>query len=208
MTHRSRADLAPVTLRRRLPWLVALPLMLGGSFGAHALSLALVEMRAGGEASELGERTSAAPAGQAVVVLGIAFALLCALFVTSLLRRIRGRGRLGVSPWLFFWLPPAAYVAQEVVERLLGAEAAPFEAALEPRFLVALALQLPFGLAALFAARALLQAVERICRALAGDAVPFLRSRAPARLRPVPCEAPRRLGALALGYSQRGPPPG
>jgi hypothetical protein len=105
---------------------------------------------------------------------------------------------------LFFVLPPLAFASQEFAERLLRAEAFPFQAALEPRFLLGLLLQLPFGLLALLVARALLRVVERLVHALA-------RARAP-RLRPTPPWSPRqasvlpRIPALALGHSQRAPP--
>jgi hypothetical protein len=118
-------------------------------------------------------------------------------------RRRPGRG-VELSPWLFFVLPPLAFASQEFAERLLRAEAFPFQAALEPRFLLGLALQLPFGLLALFVARVLLRVVERLVRALARTRTPRLRTTLPWSPRQVCALA--RIPALALGHSQRGPP--
>jgi len=196
---------------RRLPWLVALSLMAAGSLAAHALSSVLVGVRAEsvvgteGGTHELADRSSAGFAGHSVLPLGVFVALACVAGVARLIAHLRGRPRQGASPWLFFTLPPLAFSLQELIERLLHAEAAPFQAALEPRFLIGLALQVPLGLAALLAARLLLHVVRRIAYALTQTRPPP----APGRMRtfrpPVVCEL-SRIPALALGYSQRGPP--
>jgi hypothetical protein len=122
-----------------------------------------------------------------------------------LVGRARGKRGQGASPWLFFALPPLAFSVQELIERLVNAEAAPFHAALEPRFLIGLALQIPLGLIALFAARALMRVVKRIARALLRERSSVLPRRAPVFRLPVACELPR-IPTLALGYPQRGPP--
>jgi hypothetical protein len=101
-------------------------------------------------------------------------------------------------------LPPLAFALQEFSERIFRAEAVPFHAALEPRFLLGLLLQLPFGLLALLLARALLQVVERIVRSLARPRAARLLARvswSPRQVFYLP-----RIPALALGYPERGPP--
>jgi hypothetical protein len=110
----------------------------------------------------------------------------------------------GVSPWLFFALPPLAFASQELAERVLNSEAFPFQSALEPRLLLGLLLQLPFGLLALLVARALLRVVERITRALARRPRPRVAPSTPSQPRQA-IELPR-ISALALGYAERGPP--
>jgi len=87
---------------------------------------------------------------------------------------------------------------------LLHAEAFPFQAALEPRFLLGLLLQAPFGLLALLVASALLRVVERIAGALTRHPRPRGDASAPSRPRQA-VELPR-IPALALGYAERGPP--
>jgi hypothetical protein len=191
-------------MRRRLPWVLALPVMAAGSLAAHSLSYLFVAARPAEATVEMTERASTSDASYLVLVLGV----LAAMGVIALAARIvLGRGRrrgAAVSPWWFFVLPPLAFALQELAERLLHAESFPFHAALEPRFLLGLALQIPFGLLALLLARALLRVVERLVRALA---------RPLPRLRPAPvawplrsiCDLPR-IPAIALGYPQRGPP--
>jgi hypothetical protein len=196
-------------MRRRLPWLIALPLMAAGSFAAHALSYVFagghVEgvTRVDGDVHGASERTSVGLAAHLVLPVGLLVALGIGAGTAWLVGRVR-RGR-GASPWLFFALPPLAFSLQEVIERLVNAEAAPFQAALEPRFLIGLALQIPLGLIALVVARALLRVVRRIARALRGPRPTLSPRRAPVFRLPVACELPR-IPALALGYPQRGPP--
>lgn len=189
---------------RRLPWVVALPVMAVGSLGAHLLGSVLVAARADGSGREASERAGAGTASYLVLFLGLLVATAIVAAVARLLLARRRRRSLELSPWLFFVLPPLAFASQEFAERQLRAEAFPFHAALEPRFVLGLLLQLPFGLLALLIARALLRAVGRLVRALA-------RERA-TRLRATPSWSPRqacvrpRIPALALGHSQRGPP--
>jgi len=143
-----------------------------------------------------------------VLVLALLAALVVAVATPRLVAFARRRRCPGASPWLFFTLPPLAFGLQELLERLLGAEAAPFRAALEPRFLAGLALQVPFGLGALLAARLFLRVARRIVRALGRPRpIPAVRRPSPVAWLPVACELPR-IPALALGYPQRGPPRG
>jgi hypothetical protein len=198
-------------MRPQLPWLVALPLMVLGSLGAHLLSAGVSGARAesAGEgehgADELALRAGAGFPSHAVQALGIVAALLCIAGLAWLIAAARDRPRRGASPLLFFALPPLAFSLQELFERVLSAEAAPFHAALEPRFLLGLAFQLPFGLLALASARLLLRVGRRIVRAFrrVGPVPAVLRAflvRAP-----LSCELPR-IAVLALGYPERGPP--
>jgi hypothetical protein len=191
-------------MRRRLPWLLALPLMAAGSLAAHALSYVVASARATETGAELSERTTSGQASYLVLFPGIlAATALVAATTRLLLGRRCHRGR-EPSPWLFFALPPLAFALQVVGERLPHTEAFPFQAALEPRFLFGLLLQLPFGLLALLVARALLRVVEQIACLLARPktAQPTgLVSWSPGPMLDLP-----RIPALALGYQQRGPP--
>jgi hypothetical protein len=97
------------------------------------------------------------------------------------------------------------FVVQEHLERAVTDGAFPLHLVTEPRFLLGLALQVPFALCALLVAAALLRAAVRLARALRTATAP----------RPLagwdgavlfPClDVPRR-AALAAGYSERGPP--
>jgi hypothetical protein len=191
-------------MRRRLPWLLALPLMAAGSLAAHSLSYLFVAARPAEGAGEGAERASTGDASYLVLLMGVLVALALMAVLARLLVRGRRRARREVSPWLFFVLPPLAFASQELAERVLHAESFPFHAALEPRFLVGLALQIPFGLLALLVARALLRVVERLARALARPRPRLRRAPLSWPLRKT-CDLPR-IPALALGYPQRGPP--
>lgn len=192
-------------MRRRLPWLLALPLIAAGSLGAHALGALVVGTQAAeaAEAHDHVERSSAGLAGGSVLVLGVVVALGLGVVICGLLR-VRGRRSRGAPPWLFFLLLPIAFAAQEVSERLLHAEAAPFAAVHEPQFVVGLLLQLPLGLLALLIARRLLRVVHAIARLLMRP--PRVAPRTSAVARPVSIAGRPRVAALALGYPQRGPP--
>ena len=192
-------------MRRRLPWLVALPVMAAGSLAAHSLTYLFISARAGERGGEASERASTGSAGYVVLFLGLLVATaVVAGCARLLLARRRPHRIVELSPWLFFVLPPLAFASQELAERLLRAEAFPFQAALEPRFLLGLLLQLPFGLLALLVARALLRVVERLVHALARARAPRLRTTLP--WSPRQADALPRIPALALGHSQRGPP--
>jgi hypothetical protein len=143
--------------------------------------------------------------GHSVVPLGLLAALTVAAGAAWLVGRIRGQRRPGASPWLFFALPLLAYALQELFERLIGAEAAPFHAALEPRFAIGLLLQVPLGLVALFVARVLLRVARRVFSALERRRSVIV-ARCLVAVRHPFVQVLPRLPALALGYSPRGPP--
>ena len=204
MAMRFRAAGARRTLRemrRRLPWLLVVPLMVAGSLGAHVAAGLFAGGPRGEHVSEVAERSSSGAAGHWVVVLG----LVAALAIAAGWSLFRGRLRSDVSVGIFFWLPLLAFSSQELAERVLRAEAAPFSAAFEPRFLVGLALQIPFGLAASLLARLLVRVARGIVRALARRPV-IAFSRRLALVLPAVGWLPPRIPALALGYTQRGPP--
>jgi len=189
-------------MRRRLPWILALPVMAAGSVAAHSLSYLVVSARVAERGAEATERTSTGSASYLLLILGI-LAATAVVAAGRLLVRRPGRGA-GVSPRLFFVLPPLAFAFQELAERLLRAEAFPFQAALEPRFVLGLLLQLPFGLLALLVARALLRVVEGLVDALARARTKRFLAAASWSLLEA-CDLPR-IPALAFGYPQRGPP--
>jgi hypothetical protein len=192
-------------MRSRLPWLIAVPVMAAGSISAHSLSYVAVSVRTTEDAGEASERASNAGSNYLVLFIGMfAATAIVAASARMLLARRRGRRAGSVPPWLFFVLPPLAFALQELAERWLNAEAFPFHAALEPRLMIGLLLQLPFGVLALLVARALLRIVERIARAFAPRPAPRLATSA--SWRPKPVVDLRQIPALALGHAERGPP--
>jgi hypothetical protein len=179
--------------------LVALPLAVAGSLSAHEIAWWVVSDQgvAGGPRH--------AYLSYAPLTLSVLTVVLLAALITRAIGASRGRLDEVPSAWWFFALPPAGFLLQEHVEQLVAGGGFPFGTVLEPTFLVGLALQLPFALAAFAFARLLLRVADRIGRALAPE-------RRPVPARPVRAAfpslvfTPRRPGALALGYGKRGPP--
>jgi hypothetical protein len=167
---------------------------------AHSVSAVLSTARAE-TGKESAERVSAGAGGHLTVVVG--FAVVAA--VVGLCCRLFLRRRRGPSAALFVVLPPAGFLATELAERIVHAESFPFQPALEPRLLIGLALQLPFGLAAFVVARLLLRAVERVVVRLARRSRRRPVRTASAKPAPTVVLLPRITG-VALGYPQRGPP--
>jgi hypothetical protein len=149
------------SMKRGAPWLVSIPFMTAGCLAAHSLAYHLVS-----NPQERHGYLAFAP-----LFLGV----LGGLAIVGAARRGRAH-----SPALFALLPPLAFVVQEHVERLQLV-------ATEPAFLVGLALQLPFALAALVAARAFLGLADLVAEVLA--------ARPPVRRSP---ELPRPAGALLV----------
>jgi hypothetical protein len=166
--------------RRGLAWLLALPLVTAGSLAAHELAYRLVEPDAGARGALL-DRSGHAYLEAQPFLLGLLAALLVAGVTLMARNALRGRPARPAA-WPFALLPVVGFAVQEHVERL-GTVLPPLEAATEPTFLVGLALQLPFGLLAVAAARWLGRAAEDAGRAL-GAAPPHARRRAPDRLVP------------------------
>jgi hypothetical protein len=110
-----------------------------------------------------------------------------------------------LGPLPFALLPPLSFVLQEHLERFIHSGAFSWGASLERTFVLGLLLQVPFALVAFLLARVLLAGIRALRQAL---------FRRPSRIRerdrrrsfgrPQVCLP--RLGALALGHAERGPP--
>lgn len=196
---------------RRLPWIIVVPLMVGGSLSAHALGyLALAHTPSTLAADpDVGEevvtRASHGLSTLTPLFAGLVVALTIVGFCCYLWSSTRGHGMKRIAPAWLLLLPPIAFTVQEIAERLIHAESMPFNPAHEPAFLAALALQIPFGLAAYFIARALLRAADVLVRTLARGRRTFPPSRSilPRPSRPL---LGQRSLALLEGHSSRSPP--
>jgi hypothetical protein len=191
----------------RAAWLIPLPLVVASWLGAHSLAYWLVSP---GGAAHMGLH---AVTGHGYLGYAPALALWALAFLAAGLLLRAGEGLRGHRPSpppirVFVLLPPVGFVVQEHLERLVGTGGISYDLVLEPAFLVGLALQLPFALAALLLAHAL-------------SAVGFGVGRAVARWlafrRPVPVVPPSVSGVLAsptlvtssvlaLGHGPRAPP--
>jgi hypothetical protein len=179
--------------------------MLAGSQVAHVLAYRIVYPQASVRLRDLVETghgyMSALP-----LALGVAGAVVALSLAASVVDAARGRGVRSLPPWAFALLPLAGFGLQEYVERWLAWGSFPWAAALEPTFLIGIALQLPFGALAFGVARVLLRTARRLGRRFARVSPPRPRP-APFRLLvpaaqplpPLPSLLSRRLG-------RRGPP--
>jgi hypothetical protein len=185
--------------------------MVAGSIAAHVIGYVVAPATAEAEHSEvrelaaLHERSSTGYAGHAVLPLGLVAALIALVGVRRLVSRLRGRDSRGLGAGCFFLLPLLAYSSQELIERLLHAEGFPFHAALEPRFLLGLAFQLPFAAVAFLLGWLLLRVGQRLIRRLRDRPVPRLGAR-PTRLWSPTTAALPRVRPLSRGHPLRGPP--
>ena len=197
--------------RVRLPWMLAVPLVVAGSIAAHLVGYTATRVTAqggheeGGELSGLHERASSGYAGHAVLWLGLIGALATVFGIRALVARRNGSTSRGVGAGCFFLLPLLAYSFQELIERLLHAESFPFHAVLEPRFLFGLALQLPFAALAFLLAWALSRVARRLAHLFGRRPIPPLRA-LPEPLWALSGAVPPRVRALSRGHPLRGPP--
>jgi hypothetical protein len=194
-------------IRRTGAWAIAVPLAVASWLGAHCFAYLLVSP---GAEHHMGVHAEHGHAWlgytPALVVWGLALVL--GGVVLCLADGLRGRRPSRPPVRLFAFLPPIGFTLQEHAERLIGSGSVPYDLVVEPTFMVGLALQLPFALAALLLTRALYAIGFGLGRVLADTL---------ALRRPLRYAAPALLGlpesatlvspsVLALGHGQRAPP--
>jgi hypothetical protein len=194
-------------LTRRVAWVIAVPLAVGSWLGAHCLAYLLVSP---GAEHHMGVHAEHGHAwlGYTPAILVWGFALIVAGLVLCVGEGLRGRLPSPPPVRVFALLPPVAFAVQEHLERLLGTGAVPYDLAAEPTFVVGLALQLPFALAALLVTRALYTIGVGLGVAIAGRlAVGRPRPHGPSLSISLPAwTTPIGPPVLALGHGQRAPP--
>jgi hypothetical protein len=189
-------------MRQRLTWLSTAPLMLAGLLAAHALGyrLAITDPHARADAlAHSGHDYFGYVPFALIVCLGV---LLAGLALQAL-SAFRGEPRRPATSPLIVLLSPAAFVAQELVERFLHPGHVPSTIVVQPAFLVGLALQLPFALAALLLAWALDSAAQAVGTALSSAPRPAFHAFVPA---PVHISMAPHPAGLARGFGERAPP--
>ena len=95
------------------------------------------------------------------LVLAFGLGILAAALIAEMLATRSAAGS-RLPAWRFVFVAVVFFVAQEHLERLAHDGAFPWGAALEPTFVVALVLQLPFALSAYVVARVLLSAARAL----------------------------------------------
>jgi hypothetical protein len=174
-------------VRKRALLSLSVPLAAAGCLAGHAAGYAIVGM----------SRQEAQAHGY--LAFAPQFLAICAaLVVLSLALRLTGRLHGRPAAWPFAVLPPLAFCAQELIERLVAG--LPAHAVFEPAVFAGLAAQLPIALVAYLLARALLRVADTAARAL--HTVPPLVARAVL----VPSSAVT-LGGTSLGFDRLGRAP-
>jgi hypothetical protein len=194
-------------LTRRVAWVIAVPLAVGSWLGAHSLAYLLVSPGAEQDVALHAEHGHAW-LGYTPALLVWGLALLVGGLVLCVGEGLRGRLPSPPPARLFAVLPAVGFAVQETLERLLSTGAVPYDLATEPTFVVGLALQLPFALAALLLTRALYTIAFNLGLVIADRLAPG-QPRLHGPSLPVSLRAwttPPGPSALALGHGQRAPP--
>jgi hypothetical protein len=194
-------------MRHRAAWLIPLPLVVASWLGAHSLAYWLVSP---GGTGHMGLHTVSGHGylGYAPALAVWGLALVLAGLVLCVGDGLQGRRPSPPPVRVFVFLPPVGFAVQEYLERLIGTGGIPHDLVLEPTFLVGLALQLPFALAALLVAHALNALGFGIGRALARRLT--FRRQVPG-VPPSPLRLPASVtlvtpSVLACGHGPRAPP--
>jgi hypothetical protein len=187
-----------------MTWLLLVPLALLGSEAAHSVDFWLVEQDPGQRAALLAD-TGHGYLGWLPAVIAVCWAVVLLSLVGWALEGRHGRRApaLPIAPFAF--LPPIAFAGRELLERAAYGE---LQASflVQPVFLIGLAVQIPFALAAFLAGRALLHAAATFGATLSEQ--PERRLLAPHELVAGGLELPLpRLSPLAFSQAVRGPPP-
>ena len=187
-------------------WSLCLPLAAMSWLAGHSLAYTVVVPDDEHRAELLAETGHSYLTGTPHIV-SCALTLVLAGLVLADYEGVRGRTRARVPLWPVALLPPLGFVAAEHLERLIEHSAFPVGAALEPTFLVGIALQLPLGAAALLIANAVLafgHALGRRAAAMHAIRLPAWQPLPPLPARPDPVLV--RAPVLASGHGQRAPP--
>jgi hypothetical protein len=113
-------------VHRRLPWLLAVPLMAAGPTAAHTASYVIAPVHQTEAGAEAAERAADGLSARTTLVFGLVAAAAAVGAGSRAAAKFGHRRRPGMSPWWFFALPPAAFTCQELAERLLHVESSPF----------------------------------------------------------------------------------
>jgi CDP-diglyceride synthetase len=189
-------------MRQRLAWLSTAPLMFAGLIAGHLLAYRLVYSDAHARADALA-RSGHAYLGYVPLALSVSLGVLLAGLALQAAAGFRGERRRPVASPLVVLLPPIAFVVQEFAERIAHTGQVPWTVVVQPAFLLGLAFQLPFALAALLIAWALDSAARAVGRVLGSQPLPAFQVFVP---EPIGVAAVPRTAGLARGYGERAPP--
>jgi CDP-diglyceride synthetase len=176
--------------------------MFAGLIAGHVLAYRLVYSDAHARADALA-RSGHAYFGFVPLALTVSLGVLLAGLAFQATAGFKGAPRRPLTSPLIVLLPPIAFVVQEFAERIAHTGQIPWTVVAQPSFLLGLALQLPFALAALLIAWALDSAARAVGRAFRDLPTPEFQAFVP---EPVRVVAVPRTAGLARGYGERAPP--
>jgi len=191
-------------MRRRVAWLLALPIAAAGLSAGHELAWRVAVPDAAVRSRELAQ-TGNGYAQHLPLVLAICLGSVLIAFALRARSAFRGHRCLDVPSKALALLPPLAFLLREEIERI-GHSGGLFPGVFTDRtFLIGLAVQIPLGLLVLLVTRALDELATSVGRVLAGGPMRRL-VRALELAFPRPGATAPRIPVLARGYGERGPP--
>jgi hypothetical protein len=186
-------------MRARSFWFLTLPALIAAETTAHTLVARL-------EPEEARHRMlSNTLEDFALPLVAVVVLLAAAILGRRVFASFRAEGPQSLPSWRLAALPAIAFVSQEYVEQLVDEGRIGWLTALEPVILIGVALQLVWGLLAIWLARALLRAADQLGCTLARRSSHS--GRGPQRLAVRPFHAPEpRPPVLASHRAGRAPP--
>jgi hypothetical protein len=186
-------------MRARTFWFLTLPALILAETAAHTFLARLDPEEARHRVLSNALEDFALPFVAVVVLLA------AAILGRRVLASFRAEGPQPLPSWRLAALPALAFLSQEYVEQLVHEGRIGWLTALEPVILIGVALQVFWGLLAIWLARALLRAAEQLGCTLARRSPHS--ARRPQRLGVRPFHAPEpRLAVLASQHAGRAPP--
>jgi hypothetical protein len=187
-------------MRARTFWFLTLPALFVAETAGHMLVAQLVDSQ-----DSRHRLLSKVLEDYALPFLAVVVLLAAAILGRRVLASFRAEGVQTLPSWRLATLPALGFLFQEYVEQLVHEGQIAWLTALEPVVLIGVALQLVWGLLAIWFVRTLLQAAEQLGCTLARRSPRSTRQ--PHRLRVSPFHAPEpRLPVLASQQAGRAPP--
>jgi hypothetical protein len=186
-------------MRARTFWFLTLPALILAETAAHSVVARLDPEEARPRVLSNTLEDFALPIVAVVVLLA------AAILGRRVLASFRAEGPQTLPSWRLAALPALAFLSQEYVEQLVHEGRIGWLTALEPVILIGVALQVVWGLLAIWLSRSLLRAAEQLGWTLARRSPHSARRSQRLGLRPFHAPEPR-LPVLASQHAGRAPP--
>ena len=192
-----------MSVRTRPGWSLMLPLLVASETVGHAVVVRVLDPHS--ERHTLLARTTENYLGYLYAAAGICLLLGVAVLARRAAASFRGHDPWPLPSWKFAGIPSVVFLAHEHLEAIFH-NGGDWLVISEPAVLLGAALQLPFGLLALWLVRALLRVADGLGYALARRAARRTLALLAPQLVHGPQDEPLRLLGLARGLAERAPP--